>query len=125
MLPRNGNWSMRTFAQAFSEQLAKKQDKVIEALFTAAIAGDSRILVDLVNRVLGRPTQSIELSGPGGTPLRLQAVTQAALAQLSPSDLDALDRLQARLTPAALPPAPSLPDVIVTAQPEPVLVSRD
>jgi hypothetical protein len=56
----------------------------------AILAGDSKILVDAANRLMGRPVTSVELSGPGGQPVRIQAAAAVALALSDPAQLSAL-----------------------------------
>jgi hypothetical protein len=109
MIPRKPTRTMRSFQEEFNAGLATNQSKVIAALFRNACAGDSKILIELTNRVLGRVPDRVELSGPGGAPIRLQALASVALSQLSSSELAALDALQSRLQ---LPAATQVIDII-------------
>jgi hypothetical protein len=95
--PRFEPRTKRTFLEQFHEQIEGNADAIISAYLTACLAGDARVIVDLMNRLLGKPATAIELSGPGGHPVRLEAMTQAALAQLTSAELDALSALNAKL----------------------------
>ena len=105
--PRFEPRTKRSFLAQFHERIEGNADAIIGAYLTACLAGDARVIVDLMNRLLGKPATTVELSGPGGNAVRLEAVTQAALAQLTGDDLAALGTLNARL--AGLTTAGSVP----------------
>ena len=70
--------------------------------YKAAIkAGDSKILVDAANRLMGRPVTSVELSGPGGEPIRVKAAAVIALALSDPAQMAALEAFSRLVAPDA------------------------
>jgi hypothetical protein len=71
----------------------------MRAFWRAIDAGDSKILKDTLDRVLGRPVTAIELSGPGGGPLRVQAASVVALALAAPEQLAALEAFSRLVLP--------------------------
>jgi len=94
-----------SFREAWDNQLERHAPHIVAAYFRAGIRGDSRILLDLANRILGKPTESIELSGPGGAPIAIQAATATALALMSTAELQALASFAAKTGQSAMPPA--------------------
>lgn len=56
------------------EKVIKKQDPIIEALITRALTGDIPAIKEIQERVLGRPKESLELSG---TETFLEALREA------------------------------------------------
>jgi len=90
----------------YDNEVQKNAPRIIRAAIRQATRGDSRALVDVLNRVLGPPSQRLEVTGPGGAPLALQAAAPVALALMSTEELRALLGLQRRL---------GLPDVQVQA----------
>lgn len=86
-----------SFRERFEEAAVKNWDRVVDALVEAAARGDTRAGVEFFNRVLGPSTQKVELSGPGGTPIALQAAAPIALAMMSTDELRALVAFHKRI----------------------------
>lgn len=105
-MPRVAPVRKKSFHEAWDNELEKHGPAIVKAYFNAAKRGDSKILLDLGNRILGKPRESIELSGPGGAPIALQAAAPIALALMSSEELRALAGFQSRL---------GLPDVELIA----------
>lgn len=99
-----------TFAERYREQVEIHADKLIQAAITAGTRGDSRMLLDMVTRFVGPARTAVEVSGPNGAPLQLQAMTAAALVSLTDAQLDALSQLHQDLgLVASVDPGSSLP----------------
>jgi hypothetical protein len=92
------------FGALYARRMQEESAAIVEAAVTASRSGDNRVLLDTLNRFLGRPVQAVEVSGPGGTPVRLQALAATALALMSTQELRALESFNDRI--AALGPAP-------------------
>ena len=86
-----------TFRELYDNEVEKHAPKIVKAMIRSAIRGDSRAQTDLANRILGKPADQVQLSGPGGTPLVLQAAAPLALALMSTEELRALAGLQVKL----------------------------
>ena len=56
------------FAVRYRRRMEEEALPIIEAAVRACKAGDSKVLLDTLNRFLGRPVQALEVIGPGGTP---------------------------------------------------------
>lgn len=97
ILPRIVAPRRRSFRELYDSEVEKHAPKLVKALIKAALRGDSRAQVDLANRVLGKPKETVELSGPGGAPLALQAAAPVALALMTTEELRALAALNRRL----------------------------
>jgi hypothetical protein len=57
------------FQRAYYDVIDAQRDRIVDALVSRAIAGDSRLLADLAMRLLGRPSLAVELSGSVAVPL--------------------------------------------------------
>jgi len=111
-----------SFIEVYRRQVESNAQRLVRKSLQMALKGDSRMIIDIFDRYLGKAIQSIELSGPGGGPLRLQAMTAVALAQLDEGELRALEALNQRLAQATEPqPVALLPaqSVSVESQPDP------
>lgn len=96
-LPRVEQRRKASFRELYDTEVEKNAPKIIKAAIEAATRGDSRALVDCLNRVIGPPAQKMELSGPGGTPIALQAAAPIALAMMSTDELRALVSFHKRI----------------------------
>jgi hypothetical protein len=96
-LPRVSPRVKKTFNELWKDGVLEHGPAMLRAYFRGGRRGDPKILLDFGNRVMGRPRESIELSGPGGTPLLLQTAAPVALALMSTEELRALASLQTRL----------------------------
>jgi len=109
--PRESRPVREEFGSLYRRRMREESAAIVEAAVVASRSGDHRILLDTLARHMGRPVQSLEVSGPGGSPIRLQAMTAVVLAQMSDAELDALESLNRRLVAPVL--APSAPVVEV------------
>lgn len=117
--PRLSRANKRTFRERYETAVEKNARQLIDAAIKAGTRGDSRMLLDMVTRFVGPARTSLEISGPNGAPLQLQAMTAAALVSLTDAQLDALAAFHAQLQPAPsgdsalspllLPPGQTLP----------------
>jgi hypothetical protein len=55
-------------------------DAIIFSLIDRSIAGDSRAISELLDRVFGKATAQVELSGPGGLPFQIIVKQQPSAA---------------------------------------------
>jgi len=108
-----------TFAQAYQAAQARYGARIVRKAFQMAMKGDSRMLVDALNRLMGMPRQSLEVSGPGGQPIRVQAMAGVVLAQLDEGELRGLEALNARLAQAVEPQPALLPAQSGPVEPQP------
>lgn len=90
-----------SFAEAYKTKVEENAERLIDAAINAGTRGDSRMLLDMISRFVGPARSSLELSGPNGAPLQLQAMAAAALVGLSDAQLDALESFHAALQPAS------------------------
>ena len=102
-----------SFAAYYRDQVSAHLAPLTAQAIRMALAGDSRMLIDTLDRYLGRAPQSLEVSGPQGGPIRLQQVSLIALAQLSADQIAALDTLAQRLTPDTPQPVLDVAAVVV------------
>lgn len=89
-------------AAEYKAQVVKSPDgaaRVMRAWWKAIDAGDPKIIKDTLDRVMGRPVTAIELSGPGGGPLRIQAASLVALSLAPPEQLAALEAFSRLVVP--------------------------
>jgi len=93
-----------SFREMYDNEVAKNAGKIVKAAIRAATRGDSRALTDVLNRVLGQPKATLELSGPGGAPIAIQAATATALALMSTAELQALASFAAKTGQSNLAP---------------------
>jgi len=95
--PRFPTEVKQSFAELYRTRIDAEAPAILNAVITSAKGRDSRIIVDLLNRLLGRPALALEISGPGGAPVRLQAMTAVVLAQLSEAEFEVIESLNKRL----------------------------
>ena len=110
-------------AAEYKAQVVKDADgaqRVMRAWWKAIDSGDSRILKDTLDRVMGRPVTAIELSGPGGGPLLVQAASLVALSLASPEQLDALTAFSRLVAPPDDDSDEVAGELVEASGPEPV-----
>jgi len=89
-MPRIPSAVKERFAEQYKREMRAFAGEYFKAYKKAIQSGDSKIIIDAGNRLMGRPVTSVELSGPGGQPIRLQAAAAVALALSDPAQLSAL-----------------------------------
>jgi hypothetical protein len=74
------NAKVQKLRQALIESVGTEDmQEIIKALITNAKAGDVQATKELFDRVLGKPMQAIEMSGPEGGPVRTHSLDFALL----------------------------------------------
>ena len=100
-LPRIPTKIKEQFAVQYKREMRAFAGEFFAAYKRAIQAGDSKILIDAANRLMGRPVTSVELSGPGGQPIRMQAAAAVALALSDPVQMAALEAFSRIVAPDA------------------------
>jgi len=55
----------QAFEKLFISEVNKNKKPLIEALMAKAISGDVKALVDVLNRIIGKPTEKLDLTSKG------------------------------------------------------------
>jgi hypothetical protein len=88
--PRKSDKHRGAIADA-EQRIADRLPEIVDRLIDTALLGDTKAAIACLDRIMGKPTQAIEHSGPEGGAIPVE------LTQLPPGDLDALERIARRM----------------------------